>query len=175
MAEPPIIDRDLGYQRIMEELAKMERMEILVGLQNDGAASPDGVLVAHYGAVNEFGTRNGHVPERSFMRSTFDESIDKLNRMRARIVEGVYAGKMDADRGAGLLGLQHQQDIQAKIGSNVPPPNAPSTVRGKGSSRTLIDSGTMRQSIRWVVEDKPGGFTRFVSWLRGKRRNVVRG
>ncbi|MDH7597550.1 MAG: hypothetical protein QHG98_07435 [Methanothrix sp.] len=33
--------------------------------------------------------------------------------------------------------------VVKKILSNIPPPNAPSTVRKKGSSKTLVDTGAM--------------------------------
>lgn len=145
-----VIDKDLGYLRILRELDELSKTAVEVGLQNDGSTSDDGTLVSHYGAVNEFGTRDGRVPERSFMRSTFDETVDKLVRTRGKIVDGVYRGMLTAEQGAGLLGEMHQADIQKKISSHPPPPNAPSTARRKKSTGTLVDSGTMRQSIRWV-------------------------
>ena len=149
-----VVDKDLGYLRILRELDKLNGTVVEVGLQNDGSASDDGTLVSHYAAVNEFGTRDGRIPERSFMRSTFDETVDKLVRTRGRIIDGVYQGKLTADQGAGLLGELHQADIQKKISSHPPPPNAPSTAKRKGSTGTLVDSGVMRQSIRWVAHNR---------------------
>ena len=164
------VEKDLGYVRILNELAAMETMAVEVGLQNDGTSSDDGVLVAHYGAVNEFGTRDGHVPERSFMRSTFDETVNKLVSTRAKIIGGVYAGKLTAEIGAGLLGELHQKDVQKKISSHPPPPNAPSTIAKKGSSGTLVDTGLLRQSVRWVLQRGSGG-----SALRVLARRIFKG
>lgn len=45
-------------------------------------------------------------------------------------------------------------NIRKKIASNVPPPNAPSTVALKGSSKTLIASGEMRNSVQLVWKGK---------------------
>lgn len=160
-------ERDLGYARILRELAEMENTVVEVGLQNDGTASDDGVLVSHYGAVNEFG--GGHVPERSFMRSTFDETVDKLVQTRARIIGGIYQGKLTAKQGAGLLGEMHQRDIQRKITSHPPPPNAPATIKRKKSSGTLIDHGVMRASVRWVTTTTGEGGA-----LRALARRVFR-
>lgn len=168
MAKGGFIERDLGYGRILRELAEMEATVVEVGLQNDGAASDDGVLVSHYGAVNEFG--GGNVPERSFMRSTFDETVDKLVETRAKLVGGVYDSKLPAAQAAGLLGEMHQKDIQLKISSHPPPPNAPATVRRKGSSGTLIDQGLMRQSVRWVAHKSGRG-----SALRVLARRIFKG
>ena len=39
--------------------------------------------------------------------------------------------------------IKIENAIVKKILSNVPPPNAPSTIRQKGSSKTLIDTGEM--------------------------------
>lgn len=40
-----------------------------------------------------------------------------------------------------------RNEIVKKINSNVPPPNAPSTIKQKGSSKTLIDTGNMVNSV----------------------------
>lgn len=50
--------------------------------------------------------------------------------------------------------IKIENAIVKKILSNVPPPNAPSTIRQKGSSKTLVDTGEMvghvthRQTIK---------------------------
>lgn len=52
-----------------------------------------------------------------------------------------------------LLGMDLENKIREKILSNVPPPNAQSTIDRKGSSATLIDNGIMLGSVSHVVED----------------------
>ena len=44
-------------------------------------------------------------------------------------------------------GVKLRNKIIEKINSNIPPPNAPSTIKAKKSTHTLIDTGTMRRSI----------------------------
>lgn len=50
--------------------------------------------------------------------------------------------------------IKIENAVVKKILSNVPPPNAPSTIRQKGSSKTLVDTGEMvghvthRQTIK---------------------------
>lgn len=163
-------ERDLGYLRILRELDELDGTVVEVGLQNDGTAADDGVLVAHYAAVNEFG--GGHVPERSFMRSTFDHTMGKLVRTRDKTVGLVMAGKLTANTGAGLLGQMHETDIKRKIGEGVPPPNAPSTIKRKGSSKTLIDNATMRTSVRYVVRHEGGHRSLFGLVWKAMRRGL---
>jgi hypothetical protein len=51
------------------------------------------------------------------------------------------------------LGIMAQGDIQGEITSLSTPPNAPSTIRRKGSSNPLIDSGEMRGAVTYKVDD----------------------
>jgi HK97 gp10 family phage protein len=46
--------------------------------------------------------------------------------------------------------------IQDKIMSNVPPPNAPSTIARKGSSNTLRDTDEMLNSVDIRISDEGG-------------------
>ncbi len=52
------------------------------------------------------------------------------------------------------IGLKLENAIRQKILSNVPPPNDPATIKAKGSSHTLIDTGTLLDSISHTVESK---------------------
>ena len=51
------------------------------------------------------------------------------------------------------IGMVLENEIRLKILSNVPPPLKESTVKRKGSSTTLIDSGQMLASISHQVDD----------------------
>lgn len=167
MPKGPIV-RDLGYNRIMRDLGGMEDRVAYVGVQSDAGSGDEGTSIAEYAFYNEYGTER--TPERSFMRSSFDERVQQLMALRTRIVKLVIDGRLDPDRGASLLGEAHEGDIKRKIGSNIPPPNAPSTIAAKGSSKTLIDNGTLRGAIRYEVRYEPAGFwRRFKRWAGGVR------
>jgi len=43
--------------------------------------------------------------------------------------------------------LKIEKAVVDEINSGVPPPNAPSTIKAKGSSKTLVDSGEMRNHV----------------------------
>ena len=51
------------------------------------------------------------------------------------------------------IGMTLENEIRLKILSNVPPPLKESTIKRKGSSATLIDSGQMLASISHQVDD----------------------
>lgn len=50
------------------------------------------------------------------------------------------------------IGMRLENKIREKILSNVPPPNAESTIKRKGSSHTLIDDSILLSSITHTVE-----------------------
>ena len=54
-------------------------------------------------------------------------------------------------------GMDLRNAIIRKINSNIPPPNAPSTVKKKKSSKTLVDSGNMINSVDvQIIEETEG-------------------
>lgn len=57
------------------------------------------------------------------------------------------------------LGMFFENKIREKILSNVPPENTPGTIAAKGSSHTLIDTGTLLASITHQVEESQSGLT----------------
>ena len=50
------------------------------------------------------------------------------------------------------IGMGLENKIREKILSDIPPPNAESTISRKGSSHTLIDNGILLNSISHTVE-----------------------
>jgi hypothetical protein len=53
-----------------------------------------------------------------------------------------------------VIGQEFENLIRKKIMSNVPPPNAPTTIKAKGSSTTLIDTTNMITNVSNQVENR---------------------
>lgn len=162
-----VIDR--GWWATRKRLRELDGMTVLVGVQADAGAGADGTPIAEYAAYNEFGTK--HIPSRPAMRTAFDENVGELVQATRSLKDAVLDGRMSADEAAGLLGELHQGHIKKKIASNMPPPNAPATVKAKGSSKTLIDQGNYLNAIKWKIERKAkGGIRGIVSSIFGRRK-----
>ena len=124
--------------------------DILVGIPKDAQPYPeDGTPTAMVAAAHEFG--NAQVPERSFLRSTFDEQQDKYISMAAKLFKKAVDGKMTAKKIADLIGLEAAADVVDKINAIQTPPNSAATILKKGSSNPLVDTGHLKQSIRHEV------------------------
>lgn len=153
-------DIDRGYKALVRALHASPKYAVEVGiLPEDGAvADEDGITLAGYATVNEFGSADGRVPQRSFLRSTVDENREKYLQMTARaaarslsdsvLAQGDGAVERVLLDELGRLGLRGERDVKRKIRDLRDPPNAPMTIKLKGSSNPLIDTGRMRRNIR---------------------------
>lgn len=161
MASSKIIDKDTGWSAFFSRVAKMKGAHAKVGILAEGAGAEeeDGspLTVAQIAGILEFGTEpdeNGkqHIPERSFVRSTFDEKREEMMAMSAKLVVGIVAGTMDVDRALNILGAFLAAAIKNKVTiDGVPPPNAPSTIAKKGDDKPLINTSRMINAVTWVL------------------------
>jgi hypothetical protein len=119
-----------------------------------GVLGSDGSDIVQVATFNEYGTQN--IPERSFIRSTMTANQAKYAKGLKRAFEAVLDNRIGPEQALGLVGLEVQKDIQARITELRDPPNADATVAAKGSSNPLIDTGRLRQSVTFdVVTVKP--------------------
>ncbi|WP_205419962.1 hypothetical protein [Aeribacillus pallidus] len=92
------------------------------------------------------------IPERSFLRSGYDENIDYISKKTESMIDDVIAGNIDPDAFADMIGQEFAGLIQKKLRSITDPPNSPITIGVKGSSNPLMDTGHLVGSIRHEVE-----------------------
>jgi hypothetical protein len=141
-------DTDLGLKRFMQEMQTAKTAYVTVGV-HEGERSLEGTNIAEYATANEYGTEN--IPSRPFMRAAFDENVDAIQKDMANVTNMAKRGG-SVVQGLKMVGEKHQQRIQRTIkGRDFLPRLADSTVKAKGSTKTLIDSGAMVNSIRYVV------------------------
>ena len=136
-------------QRLLREAGKGGVSGVKVGFFSTAKyGDKRGTPVAAVAAWNEFGTKN--IPERPFFRNALAESERGVSNILAK---GIDTKKMVVDeRLAGRVGEYVQGKIRDSITALKEPPNAPETVRRKGSSDPLMDTGTLRNSVAWEVE-----------------------
>lgn len=147
--------KDKGYNAMMSRLGR-KQPTMRVGVFGDKALEghEGGLSNGELAAVHEFGTEDGRVPERAWMRGYVDENNARVSRMLARVAEQVTAGKLTPEQGLNLVGLQIVGEIKRRL-PHLSPPLEEETVRRKGSSATLIDKGQFRSAIAHSVT--PGG------------------
>jgi hypothetical protein len=81
------------------------------------------------------------------LRSTVDEDKRLFTRFLDKEKEDIVAGKQTRERALKRLGIFAEGRVKLKITKGPFVPNAPFTIRKKGSDKPLIDTGRMRGSI----------------------------
>jgi hypothetical protein len=132
-----------------------------VGIRNEllRRQGKEDVDIAFYAAKNEFGSVSDKIPARPFLRTTFEEGSEKMRNIEKK-ASFLLNQCAEQNRGAAdflnEIGLYAADQVKKNIteGSFSPnPPNSPLTVAIKGSSHTLIDTGTMRNAMTaWVTK-----------------------
>lgn len=150
-----LVSRGPGLSKVVADLRHASRHKLLVGVLPSARPYPDGTAVADVAAFMEFGTRT--VPSRSFLRSTFDETLDETTRLKAAMLASVADGAVKPRAALAVVGRFLVTKIRAKIDSNIPPRLKPATIARKGHGRRLFETGRLRRSIAYEVRTTLGG------------------
>lgn len=137
-------------KKYFDELNKLINLEVHVGFQ-EGAVYDDGASLAQVAAYNEFGSSD--TPARPFMRQSFENHEAELRQACAAVNNKILRGE-SAENAMKTLGAFAVGVVQMEIMDGDFEPNKPSTIKRKGSDRPLIDTGHMRQSVKYVVKER---------------------
>lgn len=138
-------------KRFYEELRNLKDKQVFIGYQAGEVVDDKGVDMAQIAMFNELGTSDS--PSRPFLRMSVDDNQDKINAMCKAQADSI-AGGGTAEQALKKLGVFGVSLVQEKIESGTFEPNAPSTIRKKRSDKPLIDTGRMRQSVKYVIQKK---------------------
>jgi hypothetical protein len=144
-------------------------MCVKVGVTEDvGSQTVDGgATLAQIASWNELGvlgppmSQHGggkwFVPPRPFVRGFVDGKREQIAKTLEKLGNLVSGGKLKAETAMARLGEYGQSGIKSYIRNGDFTPNADSTIAKKRSGRPLIADGTLRNSIRYQVIEKPVG------------------
>ena len=133
--------RDRGWKKLHKRLS---------ALSGGGAAVEVGFFDpanASIAVIHEHGAPGANIPERSFLRSTFDEERPALERQLAEGVEEVFKGRATLERILMNVGDDLADKVHRKILGMNSPANAPSTVAKKGFDDPLVETGAMADAV----------------------------
>ena len=122
-------------------------------LAKDGSQNhSEGITVFQIGMIHEFGVPEKNIPRTSFIRVPIENNIKEITKLienNHRLVsENAMSAKVALDR----IGIKAQNTIKESFRNNDWKPLKRATVKRKGSSRPLIDTGQLFGSISYIVE-----------------------
>lgn len=131
---------------LMRTLRRLKGKDIKVGV-HEGEAE-----MSMIAAVHEYGMPSLGIPERSFIRSGFDENVGKIERKIRELMPAVIDNSMDPDLFLDTIGEEFASLLKKKLIDLQDPPNSEATIKRKGSSNPLVDTGRLHDSIKHKVE-----------------------
>jgi len=142
--------RDHGAKAVLDAARRLGAGGVVlrVGVL-EGDADHGGVTVGEVAAFHEFGTAT--IPQRSFIRAWYDENLEANKTIWRAVMARAMRGEITREQGLNQLGALFVGQIQKRIADGIPPELAESTIRQKGSSVPLIDTGQLRSSITYQV------------------------
>ena len=136
-------------KELIEKLKASSQKAVYVGFPaefNEKVEGSDNFNLASLAAVLEFG--NERIPSRPFLRQTLAENQDKYTALFVKLFESGNSIEKIYEQ----IALIAQGDVQQNIVNGQWAANAPSTIKRKKSSKPLIDTGKLRQSVRGIVK-----------------------
>lgn len=146
-----VIDRDLGFNRVMRDLQKLDSMEVVAGMLKDSGKASNGASYVDIATWNEYGT--SRIPSRPFIRISADTNKQSWEKLAQQCVNNVIDGGSPRDA-AQVVGHRMVEDIRKVFGdTSMLKANAPSTIKKKGRNEPLVDSGEMRRRVNFRIEE----------------------
>jgi hypothetical protein len=154
------IDHGLAAFRRKLAVLRLKKSYVKAGAMSNKAARTaakpgvnSGLTNAELASIHEFGL--GTVPARPFIRPPFVQHRSEY----LAILRDAFRKSLRSNDPAGyrralaLVGQKMAADIKNYVttGTGVPPPLAASTIKAKGSSRPLVDTGQLINSVTYEV------------------------
>ncbi len=163
-----VIDR--GWKRIQREMKNIDKSHVNVGVisgggekgysahrdvpsKRKGSGKSSEIDIARLAAVHEFGVPSKRIASRPFVKMAFLRFKPAIFRKTESLLKKIYKRMTVADA-LEELGLFHQRNTRKIFTEGIFRANKPGTIKRKKSSRPLIDTGRLRQSIDYEVKLK---------------------
>ena len=174
MADFTVKKIDKGWDRIQDELVKMKTAHVDCGMLSISGAEENGFNLVRLATIQEFGHKKLKIPERPFMRNTFDTQLVKIQNFLKNKFSSILKGTDTTYTALESAGIWHVSEIKKNITNGPWKKNAPSTLlanwrkhhkgaitkgealqndSGLGTEikKPLIDSSVMRNSLTHIV------------------------
>lgn len=127
---------------------KIEKRAVYVGYP----ASAGGEMVMR-ASVHQFGSIERNIPPRPFLSEGVKNGEERYKDIAKRRMSPVLLGKVSVEDYHKLVGTTATAEVKKYIREGDFAPLSPMTIKRKGSSKPLIDTGQMRNTVTYEVRD----------------------
>lgn len=116
-----------------------------------GGGGKRSITMADLAAIHIYGAPSKKIKKRDPLTLAIMENQDKYRNMIESRVVSILNGSMDIGTLWQFIGMEAQADIQRYMVNGKFAPLSLKTVKRKGSSKPLIDTGQLRQGVTYIV------------------------
>jgi hypothetical protein len=145
------------HARVKAAAAAKTKLKIGV-LTGSGTEPGSEITLVELAAIHEFGSPAAGIPERSFLRKTFQLQREEVKAMTEKLAKRFLEDKIELNDALGLLGQWLVARVRETITSQLVTPRLSEseagrrTIKRKGSSVTLVDTGHLINAISYEIE-----------------------
>lgn len=149
---------DRQIQAIQKSIKELRKTDVLIGIPQEETDREEGsVTNAELLYIHTNGSPANNIPPRPVIEPAIQDSKEEIGTLLKEAIlkalEGDTGGAMSGMEKAGLQGENAAKGWFTNPKNNWAR-NAESTIKQKGSSKPLIDTGQLRKSITHIVKKK---------------------
>lgn len=149
-------DIDKGWNNIVQNLAEMNAIDVFVGI-HEGETHDGELTAAQVGAVHEFGSKDGRIPQRRWLRAGVEHYSKQIGDKYSQLYKSSMRPSTNMRIGLnriGLFGVAKVQNYIRNVGQSVWEDISEETKKRKGSTKILIDVGQLIGSVTHTLRPK---------------------
>ena len=141
--------------KLKRKLELLAQSSIDVGIPKEESGQKDGetIYLADIANVNNFGSYSRNIPARPFGTTTVTRYQEQIKKIIQVQMNDILEKNKDVKKGFDAIGAVCAGYMKKNLTDGEWKANAQYTIDKKGSDQPLIDTGQMRQSITWRVNE----------------------
>lgn len=144
----------IGIDNLKKDLQDLKEAEITIGYQGQSGRrlhpEGSGATIAEVASYMEYGTAD--IPARPFLRTALQQKETEIRKVIKKAMADLIDQRADIMTAIAHVGDAAVEAVRDTIdnASAWAAPLAASTIKAKGSSNPLVDSGAMRDNTSWA-------------------------
>ena len=138
-------------EKLEGKITEIMGLSVVVGVTAKSNARSDELTNADLAMIHEFGSPAHNIPERSFLRKPLINNAEAVANLAKNAIGKFIAGEISAAEALGVIGEEAKGISKEAVTNGISPALKPATIKHKKSSKPLIDTGQLLNSITYEV------------------------
>lgn len=138
-------------EKLEGKITELKGLSVVVGVTAKSNARNDELTNADLAMIHEFGSPAHNIPERSFLRKPLINNAEAVANLAKNAIGKFIAGEISLETALGYVGEEAKGISKEAVTNGISPALKPATIKRKKSSKPLIDTGQLLNSITYEV------------------------